>query len=341
MYWLAQVTGWLGYGLIILLAAYASSPERLDWRLVVNLVCIVFFAILFTHLMRLCFFKLGWLEMKLAPLIPRILIISLICSFLVSLSSLAAHFLTGQHKNPDDQVTPLLFFIDIIGNSILILFWNAIYFTYHFFTKSRKQELDNISLEASKNEFELKNLRSQLNPHFLFNSLNSIRALIDIEPGRAKHSVTVLSQLLRNSLQMGKETSVTVEQEMGLVSRYLELEKIRFEERLSVQLDLDDSISEHTIPPFVIQAQVENAIKHGISKRIDGGEIGIRTYREHTCDVFEVINSGTLTSRKSGNSGIGLENTRKRLWLQYRDKATFSIREANNQVITQIKIDRL
>ena len=338
LYPIAQIGGWSSYGLIILLASYAQEPKSLTSTIIVNVLVIVLAAILVTHCMRLIFLKLGWLNLKLGPLIPRVLVISVLSSTLLAILNYTFDFLFGdleQYKGKEI----LYFFIDIIGNLILILFWNAVYFSYHFFSKSRKQELDNVILEVSKNEFELKNLRSQLNPHFLFNSLNSIRALIDIEPHNAKHSITILSQLLRNSLKMGKETAVKLEEELDLVSHYLELEAIRFEERLTVSWDLDKSMFERTVPPFIIQAQVENAIKHGISDRISGGNITIHTYTDDDMDVYEIRNSGKLKSNM--DDGIGLENTEKRLLLQYKGQASFRIYESGENVVAEIKIRRL
>jgi hypothetical protein len=192
---------------------------------------------------------------------------------------------------------------------ILILFWNSIYFTFHFFQKSRNQELNNISLEASKNEIELKNLRSQLNPHFLFNSLNSIRALIDIEPQNAKGAVTTLSNLLRKSLILGKEDLVPLNEEMEMVSNYLELEKVRFEERLTVEWKLDEKLDDFLIPPFSLQMLVENAIKHGISKLPKGGSIDVNSEIKNQLLEIKISNDGKFEENSISDSGFGLKNS--------------------------------
>ena len=216
----------------------------------------------------------------------------------------------------------------------MVLFWNALYFTYHFFSKSRKQEINNLSLEASRNEIELKNLRTQLNPHFLFNSLNSIRALIEIDPSKAKASVTTLSNLLRKSLMFGKLNLVPLSEEIEMVSNYLDLEKVRFEERLTVKWELDDQLNSFMIPPFSVQMLVENAIKHGISSLIEGGEIAIKTIKSDDEISITIENSGTLKTEI--DLGIGIENTRRRLDLQYNGKAKFHLVEKDNKVISSI-----
>ncbi len=224
--------------------------------------------------------------------------------------------------------------LNVLAILVLILPWNAIYFTFHFFQKSKKQELNNIILEASRNEVELKNLRSQLNPHFLFNSLNSIRALIEIEPPKAKESVTILSNLLRQSLIMGKENLVRLEQELEMVSNYLELEKIRFEERLNVKWNLDPALNEFMVPPFVLQMLAENAIKHGISNLIEGGRINISTYKIDGKTIVEVSNTGELKGEV--DTGIGIQNTRRRLDLQFKEKAEFELEQNGGEVIARL-----
>ena len=108
-------------------------------------------------------------------------------------------------------------------------------------------------MEASRNEIELKNLRSQLNPHFLFNALNSIRALVEVEPKKSKEAINLLSSLLRSSLTVNKSSLVTIEKELEMVEAYLKLEKIRFEERLEIKIRVDQLIKQLNIPAFTIQ----------------------------------------------------------------------------------------
>lgn len=332
LYWGAQVLGWLLYGILIFLAFYVEDPKEINSTLFLHISSFIAFAILSTHLMRQLFFKWNWLEMKLPPLIPRIITASIVCgTFIASATTITS---IAMDRNDMDSLSFLKILIEILANTVLILFWNALYFTYHFFSKSRKQELNNLSLEASRNEIELKNLRTQLNPHFLFNSLNSIRALIELEPVKAKNSVTALSNLLRKSLMMGKHNLVSLSDEIEMVSNYLDLEKIRFEERLVIKWDLDESIHEFMIPPFSIQMLVENAIKHGISNLIKGGEIYVKTKKNDESIVITVENSGTL--KKEVDLGIGIENTRRRLDLQYNGNANFDIRQEGTKVISSI-----
>jgi two-component system, LytTR family, sensor kinase len=225
--------------------------------------------------------------------------------------------------------------LSAISMAILILFWNAIYFTFHFFQVSRKQEVSNLVLTASNRESELKNLRSQLNPHFLFNSLNSIRALVDIEPSKAKTSITTLSNLLRQSLLMGKENTVSVEQELAIVRNYLDLEKVRFEERLMVHWEIDDSLLSKQIPPFSVQMMAENAVKHGISERKDGGEVVVSVLRCEAGFELKIANSGVLSQKI--DLGVGIANIKQRLELQFGGAAKYSLEEIGDQVVAKIE----
>ena len=332
IYWFAQLLGWTSYAALIFLAAYADGPDKITSSLMLNLAVFIVFAVFGSHLMRSIFIKLDWLDMKPGPLIPRILIASLICSLFISFSTNAVSILIDTKEW--ETLSVLSVILNVLAILVLILPWNAIYFTFHFFQKSKKQELNNIILEASRNEVELKNLRSQLNPHFLFNSLNSIRALIEIEPPKAKESVTILSNLLRQSLIMGKENLVRLEQELEMVSNYLELEKIRFEERLNVKWNLDPALNEFMVPPFVLQMLAENAIKHGISNLIEGGRINISTYKIDGKTIVEVSNTGELKGEV--DTGIGIQNTRRRLDLQFKEKAEFELEQNGGEVIARL-----
>ncbi len=337
LYWGAQVIGWTSYASLIFLATYADNPEKIDGILLTNIAALIVFGILWTHLMRGMFIRLKWLEHRLSPLIPRVFISSLFCSLSISFSTTLFSLLIDPKEK--ETLTTLDIIINVFAILVLVLFWNSIYFTFHLFQKSRKQELNNISLEASRNEIELKNLRSQLNPHFLFNSLNSIRALIDLEPSKAKESVTTLSNLLRRSLILGKENLVSLQEELDMVSNYLELEKIRFEERLEVKWLLDESLRSFQIPPFSMQMLVENAIKHGISNLVNGGAIIIQTKKENENVVISVSNSGKI--RGTVDTGIGIENTKRRLALQFKNSAEFELFERDGMVTAQLTFKRI
>lgn len=336
-YWLAQIGGWCSYSGLLTLSVYTDNPERITGLFLLNILVLIVAGILSTHIQRVIFIKLGWLDIRLPKLLPRLILASLLCSIVIAFIDLATDYMTNLNNLQERSISFSNLVVSVFAVLILVLFWNAIYFTFHFFQKSRNQEMSNLELAASKRESELKNLRSQLNPHFLFNSLNSIRALVDIDPSKAKTSITTLSNLLRQSLLHGKENTVSLADELLVAKSYLDLEKIRFEERLQVSWEIDSKLEDFHIPPFALQMMIENAIKHGISHLKEGGLVTIRAYRDANMVCIQVENSGSLKSVI--DLGVGIQNVKQRLNLQYGDKANFSLKEEAGMVIAKMTFD--
>ena len=227
---------------------------------------------------------------------------------------------------------------EIINGIVPFLFWSIIYFGFHYLENYKKTEIQNLRWEAASKDIELNKLKSQLNPHFMFNSMNSIRALIDENPAKAKEAVTQLSNILRNTLLMNKNKEIVLEEELRIVKDYLDLEQIRYEERLRYEMDIDETSKAKLVPPLIVQAQVENAIKHGISKITGGGVVKVKTKLKDNNLLIEVKNTGALSNIKS-ETGFGFANSKQRLELLYGSKATIEItEESSNEVTVRIKI---
>jgi LytS/YehU family sensor histidine kinase len=226
---------------------------------------------------------------------------------------------------------------NIVGLSSVYVFiffmWSVLYFVYNYFERYN----NSLKLEASLKEIELNNLKSQLNPHFIFNALNSIRALVDENPGKSKQAITQLSGMLRSSLTSGREKLTPLKEEIRLVQDYLGLEMIRFEERLRPHYDIDPATENLMVPPLMIQTLVENGIKHGISKLTHGGSIEIGSKILNSDLRIWIRNTGSFKENEK-NSGTGLANTRQRLMLLYGDRANLTILEEGNFVLTEIII---
>lgn len=227
--------------------------------------------------------------------------------------------------------------VDVTNFSGIFFIWNAIYFGFHYFQNYKREEINSYRYLAASRESELKSLRAQLNPHFIFNCMNSIRALVDENPDKAKTAVTQLSNILRNSLLMDKSREIAIRDEMGLVKDFLELEKIRYEERLNYEFKIEDEVLNCRVPPFIIQSQVENAIKHGIAKLPNGGVVIVEALRKNSQIIIRISNTGQLNHEKA-ITGVGFVNSRQRLELLYGKKASISILEVSNMVVVEIII---
>jgi LytS/YehU family sensor histidine kinase len=305
----------------------------------VYITAILFFllGILTTHLYRAYIKQQGWLKMSLRKVIPRMVGGSVLCGLFYTLlyGSIADLFLPG--IEPVLNFHGLVLVSNILNFTFLMLSWNLIYFGFHLAENYRLQEIRNLELKASMAEIELSQLKSQLNPHFMFNAMNSIRALIDEDPAKAREALTLLSMVLRYTLIQGGKKEISLGEEMDIVRKYLSLEKIRFEERLLVEIHMDEELRSMPFPPLLLQTITENGIKHGISKLANGGLLSITAKKSSEGALLEVINSGSYVP-EDGIQGIGIINTRKRLDILYGNEASFEIAQYGNYVKASIYI---
>ena len=179
--------------------------------------------------------------------------------------------------------------------------------------------------EVLARESELKALKSQINPHFLFNSLNSISALTSLDPAKAREMCIRLSEFLRNSLRLGERTSVPFGEELALTNTYLDVEQVRFGARLRVTRHFEAACNNCEVPPLLLQPLVENAIKHGIASLIEGGEIAMSAWVSKGQLHFTIENPFDPEAPAQRKSGFGLVNVRKRLETRYGGAASLDI----------------
>ena len=274
-------------------------------------------AILLTHLYRWFIKKKKWIRLSFWRLALHVITGSLLIAVLWAAISIPVNdqFFSIEHdlnnENRAIGMVLLLFYM-----FVMIFGWSLVYFTFQFFFNYKSSEIEKWRLEAAVKDAELQALKSQINPHFIFNSLNNIRALIIEDPVKAREMITHLSGLLRYSVQFSNKEKVTLENELAVVENYLRLESIQFEDRLQYKIEVGPETLDYKIPPMVIQMLVENAIKHGISTLPEGGEIKIISHLENDALVVEVINTGQLKT-KNETLGIGLKNATDRLKLLF------------------------
>ena len=330
-YWMFQLFGW-GF-FIAINTFFAATFNQIDSQYVGRLTTFVGLGLLASHLMRLLIKKLRLLNRALNFQIVGFVLVSLVFAILLGSAETHLTILIGLAYKEELKIGLTK---HIIGNSfysfIYLFIWNCIYFIYHYITESRKQQVDTLKLETLVKSLELKTIKSHINPHFIFNALNSIRALIDEDPARARRAVTALSNILRSSMLSDHLETITLEKEMRIVEDYLALEQIRFEDRLKVIYEIDEENLDNPVPPMMLQMLVENAIKHGISKSVLGGEV--RIFSKESDGFFHLVvqNTGHLES-EINQEGFGLQSTENRLSLLFGGLASFSIIEKENSIV--------
>ena len=211
-------------------------------------------------------------------------------------------------------------------NFVITVLWFFPLVALLYLDRVRRLELDHAEARATAREAQLRALRAQVNPHFLFNSFNSLRALIAIDPARATEALTQLSSLLRYSLADAEHLVVPLAEELQIVRRYLELEKLRLGDRLAVVADIPSQLDGALIPPMLLQGIVENAVKFGPASRKAGGEVAYSVSLADNQLRLRVTSPGHLDTA-SASTAIGLRNLRDRLRLLYGDAAAFDLRE--------------
>jgi sensor histidine kinase YesM len=324
IYWITQFAGWsiwLTEGLV----GYLSLQEDvLFWTS--NFLINVLLSVFLTHQYRQLVKKYGWNSLKYELLMPRILL----AAFVMSVIMLPINYYFDRVAVYEILSWRFIFgYLMFWGKPMMI--WLMFYHIFHYFEATREIEIEKVRLEVSIRETESKVLRAQLNPHFMFNALNSIRALILEDPNKAQKGITQLSNIFRSSLLADRRKTVSFGEEMRTVDDYLALEKIRYEERLEIRKNIYPDAQPVQVPPMMIQTLVENAIKHGVSKPIKGGFVAIEAKIKNGNFVLSISNTGVLEKTDSG--GFGLENTVHRLNLLFGDTASFKIYQASKDVV--------
>lgn len=326
LYWWCQLGGWLLYGLTMVFFAYIFE-NKTNHILYPRIAITILFGLIFTHLLRELIVRLD-----LRPPVQRKRwgILTILVLGVVVLYNLANSAIVELMQMYDAKIKVSMekrFLANLILDSPLVLVWVSIYYLWHYVELGTSNEIQKVKLEALVKELELKTIKSHINPHFIFNALNSIRALVDENPERARTAITELSNILRSSMQAEKLETVPFERELNIVKDYLALEHIRFEDRLQVEYDIDEDTLDQPVPPMMLQTLVENAIKHGIGKQKSGGLIKvISDYRDNHHELI-VMNSGTLNGITASGDGFGINSTRNRLKLLFGDKGSFSIKD--------------
>lgn len=333
VYWMCQVIGWSFYGLSFFFLAilFDQNTSPLFTLLTLRILLWVVLGIFFTNLLRTVIHNRSLLPPLQGRRWIQLFLFVILTDFAYSFSiSIIVELL--KWYDPNIKSFSGRFLTEFFYDAFIIILWTAIYYIWHYIESSRKTELDRVQLESTVKELQLKTIKSHINPHFIFNALNSIRALVDENPSRARTAITELSNILRSSMQAEKLETASLERELGLVKDYLGLEHIRFEDRLKVEYEIDEDTLDQQVPPMMLQTLVENAIKHGISKHVDGGFIKIISDFKDDHHELVVQNTGHMEGPVNAD-GFGIASTQNRLKLLFGNKAGFEIKNVNGNMV--------
>lgn len=330
-YWIYQCLGWLAYSAIGLTINLLNGAALVP--LIVGHLVLISCSIGLTHLFRLQIRRGSSAGQPLSRLWPRLAVGVILISLVQTTAVIATNLAFGGSSWDRTSVVALWW-----GMLLATGVWTLLYVR---FSERRSHAAREGQLTLALREAELRALEAQINPHFLFNCLNSIRALVEIDPARAQEMLTRLANVLRNSLRQNRPHAVALSEEVEAAGDYLALETIRFADRLQTRIAVDPAAANCRIPPMVLQTLVENAIKHGIGKVAGPGELRIAARLESDLLRLVVENTGRLTVSPITSPQFGLQNIRERIKLLYGDRASLSLIDSGGLVTATVLLPRV
>lgn len=320
-YWACQIGGWGAYSTVGLWTAVMEN----GWRPSVIIGYLLFFlySIALSHLLRGVIRRRHWTSLPLHQALLRMAAAS------IAMGAVQSALVVGVYTAIEGRLgiwsEPSSIAYLFTGVSVMATIWTILYLTITTMRHSREVRRDEMLMKHALTDAELRALEAQLDPHFLFNCLNSIRGMISEDPAQARDMITRLANILRYNLQKDRSHTVPLASELEVVSDYLALESVRFEDRLRMHLEVDDAARQRMIPPMMLQTLVENAIKHGLDENPSGADLFIRARFDGTALRIEVENTGSLSEPRRDSTQIGLANARERLRILYGEHASLQL----------------
>jgi hypothetical protein len=329
LYWICQAAGWGSFVVYTLgfYLAFATSRREIVASIIVidGALCPAL-----THGLRGLVHRLGWTQLSARSLLPRAAGAALLLAAGVAVLVLVvARLIPG--NGGFDRTGAFWMFVTFLW---AFSGWLLIYFAVHARRQRDARELE-LTLDARNAQLDL--LRAQVNPHFLFNCLNSLRGLIRENPERAAAMVTSLSDLLRYSLQSERTHTVSLAEELAIVDEYVSLERVRFEDRLRFESAVAPGALETRVPPMLVQTLVENAVKHGIADLPRGGVVHLQARITGPRIDITVTNTGTMRV-PFNDHGHGLRSTVDRLRLLYGARAALSLTDVSGDTVATVTL---
>ena len=334
-YWLAQCAGWGSLGLFWSLSSDIEATDSFLRFALAKIFCVAT-GFCLSHLWRGFLKKRAWLERDqgypLKNIFFWLLLLGVIqCGFLLLSDLIFRHASLFDDPSKVFGYCLLLTFLWFA----VFLIWTLCYAIAQAQRRAVRFGIEKLQLQVNVKDAELRALQAQINPHFFFNSLNTIRALVYQDPDAAAGAIGKLAGMMRHSLQAGQSETVRLADEMRAVEAYLSMEKLRFEDRMQVDIQIEKGLEEMSLPPMMLQTLVENAVKHGVERSMVLCKIDIDATRHGESVVLRVANQGQL-KLTSTSTQIGLSNTSRRLALLFGAKASCTMMEENGWVVARI-----
>lgn len=346
---------WIYHGSILLILSLIQTVIILLWReeRLFNFLCGLLWLPLFTLAVvyyRYLYKTRQWNEFNTAKNILVVVGYSLLAGLIVTLLMLGSvtPFFWGdieniivQHKISATTIISQLIITNWFQTQLFVGSWIFIYISITTRQLIKETEVTNLRLQNSLKEAQLANLSNQLNPHFLFNTLNNIKFTVRKDPLKSEKMITDLSDILRYSLESNKHEKVQIGDELEIVKRYIDIIKVQMEDRLHFETSVVESLYSHLIPPMILQMLVENTIKHGIDSLRHGGKVQLIAEESIDQIHFKIINDIPIVETTNVKSTrLGLVNIEQRLKILYGNNSSIKTLKDDHQFVVILSIPR-
>lgn len=338
-FWFLHISGWLLFYVFIVISYWplgGGNFKIIYWELLIAIQ-----GGLITTGLRYYYIHINHQTISISTLLIRIIIATIVGSLIWYGADLLLDIIMQDEIHPTTPFSFRFFIYNSLTNVSVIGGWSALYFVIKIWLGWREQNERTETANLLAQSAQLQMLRYQLNPHFLFNSLSSIRALIEEDETNAKNLINKLAEFLRYSLISKSFSDVPLREELAAVKLYLEIEKIRYEEKLDVNYDIDPASEEFPVLSFLIYPIVENAIKYGFKTSLLPLKINIVSRVEGERLDLSISNSGKwIQEKEDGNNGSGLQNIKQRLANAFPNGHSFRIKKTDGWIGIEISIEK-
>ncbi|MCW9016359.1 MAG: histidine kinase [Kangiellaceae bacterium] len=329
-FWTLQVTGWLGYALVVFLAIIRPQFERPDFNLsgqIINLFVETFSGFLLSYIQWRFIRKIVHLPLKKTIFYSFTSATTL--GFIFNIIKLSSYKVLVYGQQWNEAWDTLEFGGWLLFSLTTMFVWTSIFFIMLYNTRLQREHEKLLKARTAAKDAELQMLRYQLNPHFMFNTMNSISTLIyKFENDKANEMLDKLCEFFRYTLDRGERSVTTLQKELELLKLYISIEKVRFGERLKIHIGIDSEVQECQLPYMLLQPIVENSVKYAVEPCKDGGHIHIKSGCKDNRVTIEIIDDGKDQKVQVRNGlGIGMTNTRARLDAMFNGDYQFEIAE--------------